>query len=188
MKTIAILSLLLFIASALNPSFANETDQSKQLKTLYFDAARNGDIELLQTFYKAGLSVNIANEKGYTALILSAYNGQTETVNFLLDVDDINPCQEDARGNTALMGAIFKGNLRIAKSLMGRDCEVDQTNQNGQTALMFATLFDRQNIIEELIDQGANISLKDSHSRSLSDIAASQGNLSLADKFKQSKP
>ncbi|MFA3792421.1 ankyrin repeat domain-containing protein [Aliiglaciecola sp. SL4] len=188
MKTLITVFLIVLLSASFHPANANENEQSQQLKTLYFDAARTGDIELLTTFYNAGLSVNIANEKGYTALILSAYNGQTEAVNFLLGLEDINPCQEDARGNTALMGAIFKGNLRIAKSLMGVDCEVDQSNQNGQTALMFATLFDRQDIIQGLLDQGANISLKDSHSRSLSDIAASQGNQILADKFKQAKP
>ncbi|MDO6711908.1 ankyrin repeat domain-containing protein [Aliiglaciecola sp. 2_MG-2023] len=188
MKTLIHVCLIMLVVFGSNPSFAHKSERSNQLKKLYFDAARNGDIELLSTFYNAGLSVNIANEKGYTALILSAYNGQTETVNYLLSVEDINPCQEDIKGNTALMGAIFKGNFRIAKSLMGLDCEVDQANQNGQTALMFATLFDRQEIIEELIAQGANVDLKDSNSRSLSDIAASQGNQTLADKFKPSKP
>ncbi len=51
------------------------------LKARYFDAAREGDSAMLSAFYQAGLDVNVADEKGYTALILAAYHGHTDTVN-----------------------------------------------------------------------------------------------------------
>lgn len=188
MKNMLIYCFIIVVSILSKEVSAIENESSEQLKILYFDAARKGDIELLKTFYHAGLPVNVANEKGYTALILSAYNGQSDTVDFLLSLENIDPCQEDTKGNTALMGAIFKGNFRIAKALMDADCEVDQSNLNGQTALMFATLFNRQEIIDELIDKGANITLTDNSRLSLSDIAAGQGNHKLVERFTNQNP
>ncbi|APD91133.1 hypothetical protein BM524_15730 [Alteromonas mediterranea] len=150
------------------------------LKARYFDAAREGDSAMLAAFYQAGLDVNVADEKGYTALILAAYHGHTETVNFLIGEASANPCQEDNRGNTALMGAIFKGHVSVAKQLVFADCNIDEENAQGQTALMFASLFDRQEIINTLIDKGANPAHTDKAGNSVADIALSQGNYELA--------
>lgn len=157
-----------------------KTDKIKQLQSMYFNAARTGDIDLLKQFYQSGLSPNIANEKGYTALILSAYNGQDKTVDYLLGLTRVNACQEDKRGNTALMGAIFKGNLSIASSLISADCQVDQTNNNGQTALMFATLFDRREILAALVANGADKNITDNSGTNAVKVALSQGNTELA--------
>ncbi|WP_420837610.1 hypothetical protein [Alteromonas genovensis] len=35
--------------------------------------------------------------------MLAAYHGHSETVEFLIAQSDADPCQEDNRGNTALM-------------------------------------------------------------------------------------
>ncbi|MBT3137132.1 ankyrin repeat domain-containing protein [Alteromonas sp. ALT199] len=150
------------------------------LKARYFDAAREGDSAMLGAFYQAGLDVNVADEKGYTALILAAYHGHTDTINFLIGEANANPCQEDNRGNTALMGAIFKGHVSVAKQLVFADCDIDEENAQGQTALMFASLFDRQEIINTLIDKGANPAHMDKAGNSVADIALSQGNYELA--------
>lgn len=156
-------------------------NDSAKLQAMYFDAARQGDIATLQTYYEAGLNPNVADEKGYTAIILSAYHGHTEAVKFLLSNKHVNPCQEDNTGNTALMGAIFKGNFGAIKALIKADCDIDQVNASGQTALMFATLFNRTNTINELSAAGANIKAKDKAGNGLTDIALSQGNYELAE-------
>ncbi|WP_339722331.1 ankyrin repeat domain-containing protein [uncultured Paraglaciecola sp.] len=157
-----------------------EPVDSEELQAMYFDAARQGDMPTLKAYYGAGLSPNVADKKGYTALILAAYHGETATVNYLLEQANANACQEDNSGNTALMGAIFKGNFGAIKALIGADCDIDQTNQNGQTAAMFATLFNRTETIAALTEAGADLEAKDSSGNSLVDIAISQGNYELA--------
>ncbi|WP_166424075.1 ankyrin repeat domain-containing protein [Paraglaciecola sp. 20A4] len=154
---------------------------SERLQTLYFNAARQGDVSTLSAYYAAGLNMNVADKKGYTALILAAYHGQTDAVTYLLSQDEINACQEDNSGNTALMGAIFKGNFGAIKALISADCDVDQTNANGQTAAMFATLFNRTETITALTEAGADLAAKDGSGNSLVDIALSQGNYELAE-------
>ena len=78
------------------------------------------------------------------------------------------------------MGAIFKGHVSVAKQLVFADCDIDEENAQGQTALMFASLFDRQEIINTLIDEGANPAHMDKAGNSVADIALSQGNYELA--------
>ena len=70
-------------------------------------------------------------------LILAAYHGQGPYVERLLDAG-ADACVQDQRGNTALMGAIFKGELKIAQRLLATDCNPDQRNGAGQTAAMYA--------------------------------------------------
>ncbi|MEP1385556.1 MAG: ankyrin repeat domain-containing protein [Paraglaciecola sp.] len=186
MKTVfqlSIKSMMTLIVLTLAFSGQAEPVDSEQLKTIYFDAARKGDVSTLTAYYAAGLNPNVADKKGYTALILAAYHGETDAVNYLLNEVNANACQEDNSGNTALMGAIFKGNFGAIKALIGADCDIDQTNENGQTAAMFATLFNRTETITALTEAGADLGAKDSSGNSLVDIALSQGNYKLAEQL-----
>lgn len=171
------------LTSAQSSLTSEQKIDSDRLQTLYFDAARQGDVTTLGAYYAAGLSPNVADKKSYTALILTAYHGQTDAVEYLLNQAGTNACQEDASGNTALMGAIFKGNFGAIKALISADCDIDQTNANGQTAAMFATLFNRTETIDALTNAGADLSAKDSSGNSLIDIALSQGNYALAEEL-----
>ncbi|WP_288388712.1 ankyrin repeat domain-containing protein [uncultured Alteromonas sp.] len=178
--------ILLVFTLMLSVSLCHAQSSIDDLKAHYFDAAREGNVELLQAFYQAGLDGNVADEKGYTALILAAYHGHNDAVSYLLGKENINACQEDNKGNTALMGAIFKGHLSVARKLMFAQCNIDETNSQGQTALMFASLFDRQSLVNELIEQGANPQHKDLAGNSVADIALSQGNYNLAKTLNES--
>ncbi|WP_163021404.1 ankyrin repeat domain-containing protein, partial [Pseudomonas viridiflava] len=94
---------------------------ANQLRTLFFDASREGNNPMLDTFIEAHYDLNVRDEQGYTGLILAAYHGHEDSVVRLIDAG-ADPCAKDKRGNTALMGAIFKGELSIAKRLVQADC------------------------------------------------------------------
>lgn len=131
-----------------------------QLRDYLFNAARFGDNDVLDEFIRAGYDLNTADEKGYTALILAAYNGHPETVERLITAG-ADACAKDKRGNTALMGAIFKGELRIAKRLLATECDPDQRNDAGQTPAMYAALFQRDALLEALRERGADLEATD---------------------------
>ena len=61
--------------------------------------------------------------RGFTPLTLAVYNGQAETVDFLI-VKGADPCVTDPNGNTALMGAAFKGETKVAERLLTERCDV----------------------------------------------------------------
>lgn len=147
-------------ASELNAG-SNEVEQVQtQLRDYFFSAARFGDNDVLDEFIHAGYDLNTADEKGYTALILAAYNGHPDTVERLIAAG-ADACVKDKRGNTALMGAIFKGELRIAKRLLATECNPDQRNNAGQTPAMYAALFQRDALLEALRERGADLEASD---------------------------
>ena len=153
-----VVSMTLLIVSGL--ALAAEPDVQAELQNYYFDAARRGDVPMLDTFIESGYTLNIQDSKGYTALILAAYNGQGEAVEHLLKAG-ANACVQDKRGNTALMGAIFKGEVQIARRLLATECNPDQRNGAGQTAAMYAGLFKRAELLKDLSRKGADLSAED---------------------------
>ncbi|MGY3260252.1 ankyrin repeat domain-containing protein [Pseudomonas chlororaphis] len=147
-------------AYAQQPAPADPVAVKVQLENYYFDAARRGDVEMLNTFIEAGYSLDTQGEKGYTALILAAYHGQGPAVERLLAAG-ADACVQDKRGNTALMGAIFKGEVKIARRLLATDCNPDQRNGAGQTAAMYAGLFKRVELLDALATKGADLNAED---------------------------
>ncbi|KPA89204.1 MULTISPECIES: ankyrin repeat domain-containing protein [Pseudomonas] len=148
-------------ASADQPAVPADPQALKaQIQDYYFDAARRGDVQMLQTFIDAGYPLDTQDAQGYTALILAAYHGQGPAVERLLAAG-ANACVQDKRGNTALMGAIFKGEVRIARRLLNSDCNPDQRNAAGQTAAMYAGLFKRTALLEALAAKGADLQAED---------------------------
>ena len=82
-----------------------------------FDAARNGDTQLLSSALDAGVPVNLTNSKGDTLLNLAAYLEREETVAMLLArVADTERFSD--MGFTALVCAVFRGNEPIARALL----------------------------------------------------------------------
>ncbi len=166
MRIFISVALLLMSAMAL----ADESDVGGQLQGYYFDAARRGDVAILDTFIESGYALDTQDSKGYTALILAAYNGQSEAVEHLLKAG-ANACVQDKRGNTALMGAIFKGELKIAHRLMATACNPDQRNGAGQTAAMYAGLFKRGELLNDLSRKGADLNAEDALGNSAARLA-----------------
>ncbi|HUC79895.1 MAG TPA: ankyrin repeat domain-containing protein, partial [Flavisolibacter sp.] len=100
-----------------------------------FDACRNGDVAILEKLYQENPAVvNAVDAKGFTPLILAAYNNQKEVVDFLLSHGAAVDAQ-DAAGNTALMGVSFKGYQDIARALIDAGADVNLRNSNGAPAL-----------------------------------------------------
>ncbi|WP_266160436.1 ankyrin repeat domain-containing protein [Dyella silvatica] len=158
---------------------ANESNTrsaaAAELKTYYFEAARSGDITLINEYVSSGFPVDVRTPQGYTALILAAYHGQKVTVERLLALG-ADACARDSHGSTALMGATFKGELAIARLLLSQPCaKVDDRNSSGQTAAMYAGLAGNRALVEMLRQRGANLSLQDQAGHSAASLARGQG-------------
>ena len=133
---------------------------SVQPEDLLFDAARRGDAAYLKHLLDNGTNINIQNGKGFTPLIVAAYDGHLDATKLLLEAGAYVDVQ-DVSGNTALMGVSFKGYPEIAQLLIEHGADLDVQNGNNGTALMFATLFGRNNLVKLLLDAGADTSIRD---------------------------
>ena len=139
-----------------------------------FQASRSGNIEDIQAYIAGGGELNTYNGAGYTPIIVAAYHERSAAVALLLE-KGADPCKPDVNGKTALMGVAFMGNAEIARMLIDR-CDVNVQSAAGQTALMFASLFNRIEVVELLMAKGADPTLRSIDGRSAIDLAESQGN------------
>jgi ankyrin repeat protein len=141
----------------------------------WFDAARVGRVDILGALYDAHYPLDAKTHAGYTALILAAYDEQPAALDYLL-LAGADPCLGDKNGNTALMGTLYKGELTIARRLLQTRCPIDQMNNAGETALSFAALFGRLEILPELVALGADPNHVDARGDTALVIARKQGN------------
>ena len=148
----------------------------QRAQELLFDAARLGRTDLVAGLLAAGADVNARDVRGFTPLILAAYNDHAATVEALLAVK-ADACLPDRdQGNTAQMGVAFKGYDGLAARLLTAGCDVNARNRAGQTALMMAALFGRTAQIDMLIAAGADRATRDAAGRSAVSVATDQGN------------
>ena len=158
-----------------NPSEPAIAFSSEQIEALYLDAARTGQDDLLGQFLDAGADPDHADARGYTPLILAAYNGHAAATDLLLR-RGADPNRADAKGSTALAGVAFKGDIAIARRLIEAGATLDAPNHVGRTPLMFAVMFGRERMAEFLLGQGADPTRRDAEGASAAAVADRQGN------------
>ena len=81
--------------------------------------------------------------------MVAAYQGNRETVRLLLD-SGANACMQDKRGNTALMGALIKREISIAKDLYQAECSPELRNKAGLNLKEFAEIYGQSNVLKSL--------------------------------------
>ncbi len=83
-----------------------------------------------------------------------------------------------------MMGVAFKGYADIAQLLIDNGAELDLQHGNGGSALMFATMFGRNEVLKLLIAHGADKTILDSRGLSVLDLAMQQNNLAAVELLK----
>ena len=140
-----------------------------------FNAARDGDVAAIDRYLAAGGDKEARTGRDYTPFILAAYYGQNAALERLQKAG-ANPCAEDEAGSTAFMGVAFRGHLATAQWLLDHTtCDVNHQNAAGQTALMMASLFGREEIITLLLAHGAKPGIIDQRGNSAASLAKAQG-------------
>lgn len=140
-----------------------------------FDAAREGDVAALQAYAAQGGSLDVRNSSTYTPFILATYYGHNDAAAALLKLG-ADPCAVDDKGSNAFMGVAFKGHTHTAKWLLeNTKCGVNSRNYAGQTALMMAALFDREEMVRLLLQHGADPALADHQGNTAQSLAQGQG-------------
>ncbi len=115
-------------------------------RTSFFNAARSGQLDLVEALLAQGFDVQSKNERGHSALMLAAYNGHFNLVQFLiLHGADVNSV--DLTGSSILMGVVFKGHMPIFELLIEANAELELKNLKQQTALDYAIMFGKRDFI-----------------------------------------
>lgn len=147
-----------------------------------FQAIRKNDIERVKALITADNNLLTArNERGTPPLTLATYLGNLEVGKWLIEAGaDLEA--KDAAG-TALMGVSFKGNTEIVKYLIDAGADVNATNEQGTSALIFAAMFNQGEVIDLLLENGADNQLKDGQGLTAADHVRNRGLTELAEKL-----
>lgn len=132
-------------------TIAVEKSAQQEVVDLFFAAARTGNQEVMNEFLKHGFPVNIQNHAGFTPLMMASYYGHQDIVTVLL-AKGADRCARDHKGNTALMGAIFKLEWSIAKQLRKVDCDVNAKQTGQKTTAEFAKIIGQDEKLKQMTE------------------------------------
>jgi ankyrin repeat protein len=118
-------------------------DDVVELATKLFGLARQGATAELSAYVDAGVSPNLANNKGDSLVMLAAYHGHAATVAALVE-RGADPNRPNDRGQTPLAGAVFKDEPDVVRALVaaGADPETGQPS-----AVATAQMFERADLL-----------------------------------------
>ena len=129
---------------------SSQMTSQQELIAIFFAAAKTGNSEVINEFLKYGFPVDVRNADGYTPLMMAAYYGHQGIVTTLLK-NGADRCARDKKGNTALMGAMFKMEWAIAKQLRQVDCDANAKATGQKTAAEFAKVIGQEAQLQKII-------------------------------------
>ncbi len=135
------------------------------------DAAEHGDLNALDALLGHAPDPDVRNACQWTPLMKAAQNGHREAVLRLLaagaQID-----AEDSGGYTAMMLAAGNNHLDVVDLLISSGAMVDhQERTRGWTALIWATTQGHTSMVERLLRDGADRTLKDTSGKTAADWA-----------------
>ena len=137
-------------------------------------AAKIGLFQIVTNLIDAGVDVNGVDAWGYSALMYAAEKGHLGIVTTLVQAGANVDRQGIEVGHTALNLATISRHTQIVRSLLEAGADPDLTTHSGYTPLHIAAARDAD-IVNLLIDHGANVHIFDNEGHSALTEAARNG-------------
>ena len=163
-----------------------------ELLNIAYQRYPKNDFSLLRLLILSGAQIE-------DLLFKAIENNQVELIEFLLTDAKakqlVNPNISDSKGQTALMLAIQKNQLKTVSLLLGQlSMNMNQVDAHGNTALHHAAMLGKNDIIKLLMKQHASIKDKNKENKTPVQLARENGHKDLANwmeekhQYKKIKP
>ncbi len=124
-------------------------------------AALRDDVGGIRKALASGANVDSRDQAGRTPLYLAALQCAEDAARYLIECGAAVNAKASWKGNdTALHVAARDGCVAVAQLLLQNGAQVDIRNSAGQTPLQFASWFDRPQLVQLLIDHGADVNAR----------------------------
>jgi serine/threonine protein kinase len=149
-------------------------------------AVEEGDTGAVELLLAAGMSPDVKDGAGRTALITAAARGRNHVSRELLSRGaDVNA--RDSDGSTALMQSALAGHQETTDVLLRSGADVNLSNNQGQTALILAAARGHADIVRKLLGRGAVISVRDRNGRDALSWAEANNRSEVADLLRRAR-
>jgi hypothetical protein len=128
----------------------------------FLKAAGAKDLKAIGLFLHCNINIDTCDERGWSPLFLSAYNGNIELSKLFLEFG-ANVNLKDHGGFTPLHWAAYNGHANIIKHFVTHDADVNSHSLRGWTPLMMASMNGHLSACAALIACGAETNLVSSH-------------------------
>jgi len=142
----------------------------------FLKAAESGNSEMVAHFLGAKMNVDTCDERQWTALMISAFNGKEDMATLLIKCGaDVH--HRDSAGYTPLHWASFNGFFKVVKLLIAKHADVNARSNHGWTALLQAAARGHLSVASVLIENGADVNAATNDGWTPLHKAAANGNL-----------
>lgn len=130
------------------------------------ELSANARRDLVKLLLAKPIDLNDTDSQGLSALAIACKCGNVGTVRLLSDEIDVDPNIADEEGNTPLIHACRSGKADVVTVLLMAfkkvGLRVDETNNNGMTALMEAARTGNSEVCRALVQEGqADVNIRD---------------------------
>ncbi len=153
--------------TVIEPSVIVATESKKSNDNIsieIFKASKNGNLVDIKKLVNKDIDINALDENGETVLTLASSNGHLEIVKYLIENGaDINFQYNSGGGDlnqSALMSASMGGYLDIVKYLVDNGADIDARDYSYSTAVFFAGVMNKPEIVYYLVSVGAEAYLE----------------------------
>lgn len=144
----------------------------------FANAVEAGNESAVKVFLSCGVSVDARDERDWTALMISSFNGN-EKMALLLIRCGAKIQAQDRNGYTPLHWASFNGYLPVVQLLLEKGANIDADSQFGWTALMQAATRGHVPVVAKLLEHGALVNKKTQDGWTALHKAAANGHLEI---------
>jgi ankyrin repeat protein len=139
-------------------------------------ASEAGDVETVRLLLERGADVKERDVYHQTAILVASRSGRLQVVKLLIEYGaDVN--SHDGIGWVPLHVASRNGHLEVVQSLLDHGADVNAKTHDHWTALHFACVIGHAGaeIVEALLNQGANVGVRNDEGRTPSQVASQYG-------------
>lgn len=142
------------------------------------EAAKRGDLAVVEQLLEGGASPDTRDSSGVTALMYAAEAGHTPVIRHLLQKGANPNLRDSSYGMTALMVAAAEGRTEVVRLLLDAKADVNTKDNNlGATALLGAAEYGHTAVVELLLSKGADANARDKRGFRALAQAATNGHL-----------